>query len=187
MIKSPVVVEDLPSVEGMRQLDAILDIIKNATTYKKRLDDLRKKHAELVNLIKTVGEVNSIHAIKDQAQIEKIKITGELEALQAKKDYADELIAAANMRAVSIEADASSRGRDQQSVLDMREKKLSENQKQLNVREDELRKAEETIRGSQLAADAELSRLKQLQEAASKSRMELQERKAQIEKVLSGV
>lgn len=187
MLKSPVVFEDLPSVEGMRQLDAILDIIKNATTYKKRLDELKNKHSELVDLIKTVGEVNSIHDIRDQAQVEKLKITGELEGLQAKKDYADEVIAEAKVRSMSIEADASSRARDQKSILDMREKELSEGQKQLKVRDEELRKAEETMRGSQLAVGAELSRLKQLQESATKSRMELQDRKAQIEKVLSGV
>ncbi len=182
MLKSPVV-----SVEGMHQLDAILDIIKNETVYKKRLDDLKKKHKELVDLIKTVGEVNSIHDIREQAQNEKAKITGELDSLKAKKDQADEIIAQAHVRARSIETDAANRAREQNNILDQREKELHENRKQFTDRDIELKKSEESVRSSKLAVEAELSRLAQLQESANAVRLELQERKSQIEKVLSGV
>ena len=186
MLKSPVLHEDLPSLTGMHQLESILSIVKNEAVYKKRLVDLKKKRDELLDLIATVGSVNAIHEIREQAKLEKVKITKELNALQDKKEAADTLIAEARTRASTIEADAASRARDQQTALDYREKELTANRKQLAEREKEVRKAEDTVNSSRLAANAELDRLKQLQEAANKSREDFENRKQQLEKAISG-
>ena len=186
MLKSPVLHEDLPSLGGIQQIETIYDMIKNKTVYEKRVAYLKEKRKELLDLIATVGSVNAIHEIREQAKLEKVKITKELNALKDKKEAADPLIAEARTRASTIEADAASRARDQQAALDYREKELTANRKQLAEREKEVRKAEDTVNGSRLAANAELDRLKQLQEAANKSREDFEERRQKLERLLAG-
>ncbi len=187
MLKSPVVHEDLPSLGGMHQLETIYDLIKNETVYKKRMALMKKQRKELLDLISTVGSVNAITEIREQAKQEKLDITAELNALKDKKEAADAVISEAHVRARSIEADAGSRIREQKNILDLREKELHVNREQLNEREKEVRKNEEKLRGSQLAVGAELKRLSQLQEASNKARMDLEDRKQKVEKLLAGV
>ena len=76
---------------------------------------------------------------------------------------------------------------EQKEVLDRREKELSENRKQLNEREVEVRKAEASVTRLKLAAQAELDRLKQLQEVTNDARIEFENRKDKLERALSGV
>jgi hypothetical protein len=187
MLKSPVMHEDLPSLGGIQQIETIYDLIKNEIVYKKRIAYLKKKREELVDLISTVGSVNAIHEIREQAKIEKIKITEELNALRDKKEKADVVIAEAHTRARSIEADAASRARDQQTTLDYREKELTENRKQFGERERMLRLAEVKVGESQTAVNSELKRVKQLQEAANKARMDFETRRQKVEKFMAGV
>ena len=179
--------EDLPSVAGMKQLEAILDIVKNEVAYKKRLKDLEKKRADLVALIRTVGDVNAIEEIRLQAQVEKSKVLAELAGLHDKKEKADEVIAEARVAAKSMESDALSRIRSQKDEVDQREKQLAEQRRQLDDREKEVRQAEAKVEGARLATNAELSRLAQLQELANKARTDYEDRRQQIEKALAGI
>lgn len=187
MLKSPVVHEDLPSLSGMHQLESILSIIKNESVYKRRLMDLKKKRDELLELISTVGSVNAINEIREQAKQEKLKITAELDALSDKKEVADSVISEAHGRAKFIEETAGSRIREQKNILDLREKELHVNTKQLNERENEVRKTEERVRMLELSVGAEYKRLEQLKEATNTVRMDLEDRKQQVEKLLAGV
>ncbi len=185
MLKGQVTAIDLP-LQGMTQLQMILDIVKNEKSYNTRLKGLDVQLAKLVELIETVGKVESIEELKKQAKIQTEKLETELNAVDAKEKSAQDLVAQARTRAVSIEADASSRLYEQKEVLDRREKELNENRKQLAEREIEVRKAEDTVNGSRLAANAELDRLKQLQEVANKSREDFEERRQKLERVLAG-
>ncbi len=187
MLKSPITNDDLPSLSGFDQLAMFYSIIKNETVFKKRSAHLKKQRDELVDLISTVGSVNAIHEIREQTKQEKLKIVAELTSLKDKKDAADAVVSEAYTRARSIEADAGSRIREQKNILDLREKELLANRNQLNDREKEMRKAEEKLRGSQLAVDAELKRLSQLQKLTTNAREDLETHKQKIEKALAGI
>ncbi len=185
MLKGQVTAIDLP-LQGMTQLQMILDIVKNETTYNKKLKGLNVQLAKLVELIETVGKVEAIEELKNQAKIMTEKLNTELSTMQTKKEMADDIVSQAKLRSVSIESDASSRLNEQKEVLDRREKELSENRKQLNEREVEVRKAEASVTRLKLAAQAELDRLKQLQEVTNSARIEFENRKDKLERALSG-
>ncbi len=186
MLKGQITVLDMP-LQGMTQLGAVLEIVKNEKNYNKYLKKLEKQRDELIELIETVGKVESIDLLKKQVKDETKKLESELTAIDVKKEEAATFVAQTKMRVASMEADAASRIRDQKTVLDMREKELHENRKQLNDRDKELQKAEAKIHELQLSTQAELDRLHQLQETANKSRIDYQERREQIEKAIAGV
>ena len=87
MLKGQVTAIDLP-LQGMTQLQMVLDIVKNETTYNKRLKGLNVQLAKLVELIETVGKVESIEELKNQAKIMTEKLNTELSTMQTKKEMA---------------------------------------------------------------------------------------------------
>ncbi len=185
MLKNPIIAVDLP-LQGMGQLSLMLDIVKHEKEYSKKLKALQDQKKEILALIETVGKIESIDSLKQQIVGETEKLEAERQGIKVKQQEADDIVTQALTRSRTIESDAAGRARDQQSKLDQREKEFFENKKQFNERETELRKAEEKIRMTQLAVEAELSRLKQLQEAATNTLRDYEAKRAKVEKLLAG-
>jgi len=173
--------------DGFAQLVAILDIIKNKTVYEKRVAELQSHKEAITKLIEVVGTVDSIDGIKQKAVVETEKTYNLTKIVEKKLISADGIIKEAQARATTIMADATSKAADQKTNMDYREKELAAGRNKLAEDTRAIQLTQVKLDTMQRNLESKLGAIEHQEGAAVKARQDFENRKQQVENLLSGI